>query len=398
MRYNFFNYYLKYNITENFIKEYEKYYDTNVHSVYIFLDLQNCLKAQFYDDVILNMYQLAKYKEKSMPVVYDVLMFISRTREWFDSKNIKSFFIFYWDEGASLYHRHIDKTYKENRLITKSNLPIVKFESGKSVLKFQKRLLNEIAGNLKNVKTILSKDIDSDFVPYFVLKENPNLLEDKGIMNLLFTTDHDMYQATKLGTNVFQYFKTNKDSIFLSSKMILSALLDKPISDISQNNWFNDIFTLGGCRGDNISSVWKRCGWKTIYDMFLKLKDVGIDFEEHRKKVMCGEQTQIEVKNIKNISVIKKISEFNDIDSGLQTRWKNNIFLMDFEIMYKYFKNDIKNSNINLTWEFKKGIIEKTKDAINFNNKLKYDELLEIMDNYHDNEKLENICTNLCEV
>jgi len=395
-RYNFFSYYLKYNQTEQFLTDYENYFGTKVHSVYIYVDLQNCLKTQFYDDVILSMHQSAKYKEKSIPVVYDTIMFMARTREWFETKGIKTYFVLYWDEGSSLYHSHLDKGYKCRRKILKTSLPELMFKSGVSVLKFQKRILNEIAGNMNDVASVMLKNIDTDFIPHFILKENPNLTSDSGIINLLFSSDHDLFQTTKLGNNVFQYYKTSKDTLFISNKTILSKLIKKEISESFHNSWYDLVFTMGGCPGDDIPGIWPRVGWKTAYNYLITLHKCGISFEDHVNKIILGEQTQIDIKDIKNTTVMKKISDFNDPTSHVQERWRQNLFMMDYNVMHDYFTEKIDNRNAGITWEFRRNTIDKVRNIFINDNIIDNDELNEIMTTYHLTEGLEEICINLC--
>jgi len=397
-RWSYFGYYFKYSLLKNLIDEYQKKFNIKVESAYIYIDLQNALRTQFYDDAINDAYQGAINKERSMPIVYDTIHFLSRTKMWFESIGISPVFVIYWDEGKSIFHNNIDKNYKASRAQTSTVLPMEVFKTGCNAMKFQKKVLTELCKELKGVYCVKLKDMESDMVPHCILRCYPDLLTNPKNMNFLVSNDKDLLQTVLMGTNVFQYFKCNTNNyVYVTRKMVLEHLLKKEVTEESQNYWFNPIFTLGGDGGDDVPSVFPKVRYLTVYKWITDLMLHNNNIFEIMDSVRKGEQIKTISLNGLSASSIKLAHLFNT-DQQYAQRWRDNMFLMSFDVMMDYILDRINHKSLSLTFEFKKTMLETFQTIFKKDHILKFPDLEKIMRDFHPAEYLEETCKTLCEV
>lgn len=395
-RWSYFGYYFKYTHLNAFLSEYQSYFDRKVKTVYIYIDLQNCLKTQFYDDAIQDMYKSVKFKEKFSPIVMDTFLYMARTRQYFKSIGINTKFIIYWDEGKTIYHTALLPSYKQARHSKSSVLPEIVLRTGLDSFKVQKRILTEITYNLYDCYALKLDNLESDFVPHFILKENKDLIDDKSNLHFLISADKDLYQTTFLGDNIFQYVRSGKNDFFVSKKSSLSSLLKKNDNDYSQDvDLWRFLFSIAGDPGDEVPSIIPRTGYITAYNMAKALKDIGINVENVLTDVVSNEQIKIPVSKINNTTIRKKISKIVS-DENIISRWRENILLVLFDESYKFFKQEIKHDKIKITRSFKDEVIQKTKTIFDKNDTIEYNKLNNIMKKIHLIENLDPICQNLC--
>lgn len=392
-RWNFYGYYFKYNQLNDLLETYKNNV-SDIKTVNIFIDLQNALRTQYYDDSIQDGYYSVKSKERYSPIVFDTITYLARTRSFFDSKGIKSRFIIYWDEGKCVYHTSLLKDYKHNRYIKSTVLPDEVVKTGLAFFKMQKRILTELGNKLKDVYVIRMKNLETDFMPHFILKANPELLTDLTQVNFLISADKDLYQTTLLSKNVIQYVRAGKESFFINSSNAMKKLI-KSKDDNCDSNLLKCTFSIAGDPGDDIPSVLARTGYITAYKICEQLKNIDIDVNELISNVAQGEQIKIDLSKITNKTYRNKIQ----ILMENVERWRDNIFLTLFDESYKYFNNEIKYDKIKVTSDYRRKVINIVKNI--FTNKediINYNVLKETVNYIHRNEELDNICHVLCEV
>jgi len=392
-RYSQFGTYIKYKIFDEFLSAYETHHDRKVKSLHIFIDLQNCLKGQYYEDFILETYNGVINKEKYSPIVYDTIAFMSRTRAYFALKNIETKFIIYWDSGKSLYHTSVDKKYKCGRGVSSTTLPMEVFQTGLDAIKFQKKVLNKIVNQLDGVHVIFLENIETDFIPHSILRTHKNLIEDKSNLNLLLSADKDLFQTVLLGDNIFQYVKINSNWIDIISKNKVINNLVKKDYGTELVDYFMVLFTLGGDGGDDVPSVMPRKRYLSLYP-FVK---------EYKDELKSFIHDLIYTKQFKNLDISrakgpqkKMVSLLND-DEAIRERWVDNYFLMSFDMLHEFINDDINYSKLkHLTSEYKSKINDAVINVFNNDNLLSFDELRSIMEYCHNMEDIDSSCINLC--
>lgn len=392
-RYSQFGTYIKYKVFDEFLSVYENRYDRKVKTLHIFVDLQNCLKGQYYEDFILETYNGVVNKEKYSPIVYDTINFMSRTRSYFALKNIETKFIIYWDSGKSLYHTSIDKNYKSGRGVSSTTLPIEVFRTGLDAIKFQKKLLNKIANQLNGVHVVFLENIETDFVPHSILRTHKNLIEDKSNLNLLLSADKDLFQTVLLGDNVFQYVKINSNWVDIISKNKVVSNLIKKSYGAELSDYFMVLFTLGGDGGDDIPSVIPRKRYLSLYSFVREYKD---ELKSFINDLIYTKQFKI-LDISKATGPQKKIVSLLNNDESIRERWIDNYFLMSFDILHEFINNKVNYTKLkHLTSDYKTKINKAIIEVFDNTDSISFNELQSIMEYCHNMESIDSSCINLC--
>ena len=128
----------------------------------------------------------------------------------------------------------------------------------------------------------------------------------------------------------------------------------------------------------------------------VELLETEIDVNEVMRSVYEGEQLKnIPITNLKKST--KKLAELFNNDVNIQNRWRDNIFLMSFEVLINFLEDKVKHPSIKATFEYKKKIIESIKNVFNKEEKMSYEDLTTLMESFHQSEKIDELCINLCE-
>ena len=256
----------------------------------------------------------------------EIISYIDWLRERF--KKYEPLFILFYDRGAYEYHLSIYPDYKQNRneleyLTVDKNFSI----DLKNGIQFLKQYTYKRLLELNNENDIISVYLDkeeADIVPHYFIKENFLDVQDNENLNLILSSDKDLFQSLKIKPkNIFQIVKRKKSGKFyteiISHRAALEKLIKKEISEdlkeFYNSNWISYFLSVGGDKSDNIPSI-PKIGYKTFFNLLLKnevkIPDWDLIFEKIEK---LNNYRKIILKNFKLVDFDKilkneKISKY----------------------------------------------------------------------------------------
>jgi len=297
---------------------------TKVSNVKVYIDLKNIFRALYVEDILKEIIEYT-YSDSgrfiSSVIFQSILLYVSLWKEFLSSfRNISNYSIYvFTDTGESIYHSNILPTYKCSRHIdTKifsekieqlkgSDLPTEIKET--EIEKLKKRvecvsknteflelqrkfkpirdnnfeLSTKFLNKIKNVHFFMLKNLETDFLPYFLITRRFN--EEKDVLHIVCSNDHDMYQNLIL-SNVIQIFSlSNKFCILDNSNVIpyflykTYGVLDPKKKQLIEKLSLNDIpiiMSLCGDPGDDVVKPIKKVGVITAAKM-LSERDISYE-------------------------------------------------------------------------------------------------------------------------
>lgn len=342
-------------------------------NLHIYVDVRNGCTPLFYEGYIKSVYENMLTSNKiDISLFSSFINYIIRLRNFFKHKiGFKAVKIFFFmDRGKSSYHKHIVDDYKKNRMLTTMNLNLNIIETVFDCVNKNFDLCEKFINFLPDVFFIKLKDLESDFIPYYLIKKYYN--NDNNIKHVIFSTDKDMLQTLLLNDNIYQYIKVSRSNqTFLKSYSIINYLLKDEKTDYSHlKNYINIIMAFVGDIGDHVKGV-KGIGYKTSIKHIENFINIGLDDEILKNKILKKEKIDFLTsdKKIKN-----SINLFNNNLDILNKSYR----LISFESLIDFI--DIKSGkkevdyphNYTLNNEYKKMYIDYIDSIINNENKYNF--------------------------
>lgn len=246
------------NQVEEIIKE------KKIKKINVYLDIKNACTSLFIDEVvqeIVNASDSSKLIDSS--IFQAILNFASFWKKYSKYNSVECEIFFCCDKGESFFHTNIDKRYKKNREIGRINLP--DYYQGLVPIRRKNMELSEyICNRIPGVYFFLTKNLESDFLPYYLITRVNNTQEDS--LHLVISNDKDLYQSFTTD-NVLMLYKMKGVTYFLDKDMALSHYFG--ISKSSQNtkeqkmqliknlefDYFPMLMSFCGDMGDNVYGI-----------------------------------------------------------------------------------------------------------------------------------------------
>jgi len=325
---NVISYYPTYSLLDSILS----YSKSNTLNIYI--DLKNVAKSLFIEDVVVNLVESTKRSRRIDSSIFtSFLNYIAFHKEYSLKREIDINFYVFFEMGQSYYHKNIDKNYKANREIDELfGLDKVGRELFTKINQSNLKLIERVFNRVPNVKVLCLEHFEADFIPYYLIKKS--LVNDG--CNVIYSTDHDMYQTLNLSENIFQYARGNdaasKRKIIMKNQIMKTYL--KSNVNIPDEYFILSMAVMGD-KGDNVPKV-KGIGPKTIIKIIDQL-------------VKCVEGMDNLYSNVMSDKPIFRDNIENEIDdkailSIIENERKNSIIsknlkLTSFEIISSVFDN-----------------------------------------------------------
>lgn len=329
-------------ISVNFLKEYINKYLDRIPDVdqyiNIFTDMNNTCSGLYYDQTTMSLFESIEQKRVDCTLLFELLDYINFTRKNIKEKlHLNTRFIFFMEVGKSSYHRDICPTYKKNREIKSTLLPDYICEGARKIVKFNFSIFEKLSLLMPDVYFIILEHLEADFIPHYFMRHN--YLQENTALNILRTSDHDMYQTVSHFKNCVLYYKVksryeNKTLILDQNSIMLHAFKNySNINDteyLKSSHWkYEYIQSITGDPGDDIPGV-KRYGMKTAYELIECIhKEYNMDSETFKNF-------------FKNIKYLKYFFEYgNDEEKAivmLKSKQIDDTIIDIFLKMHKHIK------------------------------------------------------------
>lgn len=199
---NYMSYYPTYAILDNMVSLHKGTKNLN-----IFVDLKNTMQSLYLTAVaeeIVENSSMGKYIDSS--IFTSILEFLSFHKKYEMSRGIKINTYIFFETGKSVYHLNLFKDYKCRRHIDDLyGLDRSKRDFFVDVVQKNFMLIEKVCNIIPNVKTIRIDNLEADFIPYYLIKNN--LVSFDNSLNVIYSTDHDMLQCLALDANVAIFSK-----------------------------------------------------------------------------------------------------------------------------------------------------------------------------------------------
>jgi len=300
----------------------------------IYIDLKNVAKSLFIEDVVKNLIESTKRSRRIDSSIFTSLLnYIAFHKEYSLKREVDIKFYIFYEIGESFYHLNINKDYKSNRKIDR--LPGLDKVGKKLFTKISQnnlKLIERVFNRIPNVKVLCLEHFEADFIPYYLIKNS--LVEDA--CDIIYSTDHDMFQTLILKENIFQYARGNdpssKRKIVMKNQVMKTFLkMDVDFPD----EYLPLSMSVMGDKGDNVPKV-KGIGPKTLPKIIDQLVKYVGGIDNLYSNVISGntifrDNIENEIDDRAIISIINEERK-NSLIS-------NNLKLVSFEIISSVFDN-----------------------------------------------------------
>lgn len=358
-------YYPQYSILDEFTS------DPKVDEIIIYVDIRNCLKSIYMEEVIHDLVESTnKYKKIDTSIISSLLSFISFHKKYAKKRGKKITTILFFETGRSYYHENINSKYKSTRkigsLFTLNEIDRdLFFNIIRRNLMFSERLFN----GFPDVHVVKLENFEADFIPYYMIKNNVLVDETKGYVHVTYSGDKDLMQISSLKLNngesvvynrnkkpgiilrdedvMSNYFKTNVDFPSVYLPLVMSILGDK-VDDV-----------------DKIEKIGPKTCIKFLPELIDFVGDMNVIYDRIKNKENIFDEYLGENKYIKKIIHTERESKLIS----------NNLRQISFEIISRYFDNPDKTEILDKRKKFynifeKKKIYEHPERVLNSIRKL----------------------------
>jgi hypothetical protein len=306
--------------------------DSRFEKITVFLDIDNLFFDLYYDSIYADINDfLGQLRKSAQEVLYSLFNFQQYLVQESQKNNLKyPTIILYTNFSAPNKILKIMPKYKQHRQILKTlpSTQLIKFLKAKygefnvneikSVAKryFYKLIQNIINNNFQNIVFVISRNMDSDYIPYLILK---TYMKN---MNAYFIVSWDKDYIQLLAyNNLFIYRRRNikveneliGDYIKVDYKILTSKNLDVKL----KHPLLHPIYlALAGDSSDNIPSLRKRLNIK-------KVEDILNNYADDLIKAMQKESIDNVMQILSNI--FKK-----SVDEPIMQQLKTNLIVTTF--------------------------------------------------------------------
>lgn len=318
---NLLSYYPTYSILDEIVSI------SKCKNINILVDLKNCLQALYLKDpvhAIVESSLRSRFVDTS--IFSSVLKFITFHKIYAMKRNINFNMYIFFETGRSVYHENISKKYKIRRKIDELyGLESEKREYFVSIEHKNYRLIESVCNLIPNVKVIRMENMEADFIPYYLIRNNMIDLTDSA--NIIYSSDHDLLQCLTLPGNNYVYFKR-----FNQKKIIYEGSIIKEYFKF-ENQYPDEYFTLAmsikGDSGDDVDGI-QGIGDKRLDSIFSDVISMIGDVNEFRENVFKNRKI---FKNIPEKIGNKYLNMVVENDKLIS----DNMKLVDFDIISRAF-------------------------------------------------------------
>lgn len=278
----------------------------NVDTIHFYIDLKNSSTGLFVPDIVQDIVSNNGIMKKGFDstIFQSILLTISNWKYWCSQRNLKLKIFIANDMGKSEYHLTLEKEYKANRKITNVILESCKEEMDEIKAK-NWNFSEDVCNSLNDVYYINLKFIESDFIPYYLIKKYFNNMSN--VLHILSSNDKDHFQFLNL-PNTVMFFKRMGNHVVLNKNKFLNKFVNyltlpfdkqplwtKIIDSIDPEHIVN-IMSLVGDAVDDVPGI-KGIGNKTAVKLFSEKEIVEKIFgtpQESLQRVLEGKELAIQ--------------------------------------------------------------------------------------------------------
>jgi hypothetical protein len=306
--------------------------DSRFEKITVFLDIDNLFFDLYYDSIYADINDfLSQLRKAAQEVLYSLFNFQQYLVQESQKNNLKyPTIILYTNFGAPDKILKIMPKYKQHRRILKTlpSTQLIKFLKAKygefnvneikSVAKryFYKLIQNIINNNFRNTVFVISRNMDSDYIPYLILKTYMK----KTNAYFIVSWDKDYIQLLAYN-NLFIYrrhnIKIKNELIGDYVKVDYKILTCKNLDINLKHPLLHPIYlALAGDSSDNIPSLRKRLNIR-------KVEDILNNYADDLIKAMQKESIDDVMQTLSNI--FKK-----SVDEPIMQQLKTNLIVTTF--------------------------------------------------------------------
>lgn len=341
------DYYPKYNFFKSNLESLFPEYKDHVLNIYV--DVKNASRSLYYQDYILEIYDyMLQNGGFDITTFFSFFGFSIRLRNFFKDLGFKDVNLFFFlDHGKSIYHSEIIRGYKKSRSISSFTIDSRIVDNFYTCINTNYKISEKILNYLEGIYFIRLYNLESDFVPHYLITRKFNNRDD--IYHLIFSTDKDMLQTLIKNKKVYQYVKRSKDDHRLVvPQAIINYILKDDQDDYSYlKDYIVPLMSLTGDAGDDVDGI-KGIGYKTalkIIDYFHKNNITPQMFEQNIYSLKPFDLPD-------DIKMRKLISKVNDNLQLLRNAYR----LISFDALLEYIdiKSGLKEDKYNFGYKLNK--------------------------------------------
>jgi len=323
------NYYPRHHLLDDLLTSLPK-----VKHINFFIDLKNIMQTTYLEFAIRYLINDTNDRGYISPLIFESFMaFIGFHKEYVLTRDKTANFYVFFETGDSGYHKRIFKDYKSNRSIDKAfGLTQQELNLNREILQKNFILINKIGNKLPNVNVIHLENLEADFIPYYLISRKL-VKHGDDVLNLTYSTDHDLYQNTLCSENSYIFYRRKQNlSIFGKNQIIKKYIKKKNFESSVPPELYPIFIACTGDTGDGIPTPFKGAGPVTInkhVEDFIEICG-GVDkIYEKSIDLNCEHLLALNNMDFENINLNTTLQKFIDNEDKIL----RNIRLMSFEVL-----------------------------------------------------------------
>jgi hypothetical protein len=306
----------------------------NVSHINFFIDLKNIMQTTYLEFAIRYLLNDSNDRGFLSPLIFESFMaFIGFHKDYVLTRNKTANFYVFFETGESGYHKRIFKDYKSNRNIDKAfGLTQAELNLKREILQKNLILIRKVGNRLPNVTVIHLENLEADFIPYYLISRKL-VRHGEDVLNLTYSTDHDLYQNTLCSENSYIFYRRKQNLSVFTKNLIIKKYVKKKNFESTVPPEFYPIFiACTGDTGDGIPTPFKGAGPVTInkhVEDFIELCG-GVDtIYEKATDLNCEHLLALNNVDFENINLNNTLQKFIDNEEKIL----RNLRLMSFEVL-----------------------------------------------------------------
>ena len=243
------NYYPKHHLFDEILNS----NPTATHINY-FIDLKNIMQTVYLEFAIRYLINDSIDRGFSSPWIFEsFIAFLGFHKDYVASRGKTASFYVFFETGDSGYHKRIYKDYKCRRKIDKAfGLTAKELKLNREIWQRNLLLIEKAASKIPDVHVLHMKNLEADFIPYYLMSRNKVDMSDN-VINVSYSTDHDLYQNTLL-KNSYTYYRHRTTCMILDKYDIVDHYNRKHKSFVNtiEPEYYPIFIAMTGDTGDDI--------------------------------------------------------------------------------------------------------------------------------------------------
>jgi len=329
------NYYPRHHLLDELLTA-----NPNVSHINFFIDLKNIMQTTYLEFAIQYLINDSKEKGQISSLIFESFMaFLGFHKEYVLSRSLTANFYVFFETGDSGYHKRIFKDYKSNRSIDKAfGLTESELRLNRDILQKNLILINKVGNKLPNVRVFHLENLEADFIPYYLMSRKL-IPEGNHIINLTYSTDHDLYQNTLCTPRSYIYYRRKQKLLIIDKTKIIEhySKIKNFKTDLTPD-YYPFFIACTGDTGDGIPKPFRGAGPATINKNLKEFVEIcgGLDnIIAIASDKNATEFLDINNDNFKNINLNSTLQKFIDNNDKIL----RNTRLMSFEVLSRYLDN-----------------------------------------------------------